>query len=116
VGRRPWHARSVGWLRVAADVTRDEELREWFLRAASDLEAERPVICLDEILVAAERAVNAELATARAFRERGHNWSARWYALPDGRTFHSRDRGHLERSRHSVRRLETATELEEVFE
>jgi hypothetical protein len=112
--RRAWSARCVEELRVAVDVTRDEELREWFLQIVADLETERPVRNLDEVLMAATRAVEFELSEARVFKEYGRSTSARWYVLSDGRTYHSRDRGHLERSRHSLHRLETAMKLEEV--
>lgn len=109
----PWHARRVEWLRAVTDVVTDPTLIDWIRHTVANLEAERPVRDLNEVTIAAEHAVSAALRRGRVFRETSHGTSARWYALPDGRTYISRCAGHLERSRHSLHQLETALELEE---
>jgi len=79
------------------------------LKGASDLAR------LEELWAELAARPHAEqVAGARVFRERGRNWSGRWYALPYGFTYHSRATGHLEPSRWSVRELEAATQLEEI--
>lgn len=55
-----------------------------------------------------------DLTGARVFKETPRETSARWYVLPDGRVFHSRDRGHLEPSLHTARDVEGSEWLVEV--